>query len=229
MGSDAKSKSGLKVPKAPANTPLKQAPEDYRVLLALVMLHNQRVHRATVKDLAERTHIFPSKVVAALSVIFTKGWANLTTAHTPVDFEFSLPPEISGGLSRESASYRRHLNALARKADRAAAQAQKEADEQAARIARGEPPKLLLKPFTREDRAPFLTDAIELATQLEDTGLVEKVANCMARIGRYEVAELVKKAVTTPGEGSVRGRFFKLYEVRRAELLTPCLTATITQ
>lgn len=208
MGSNPQSKS-VKIPKPPHGKPLKEAPPEYRILLHLVALHAQRKNRAVVKDIADYCDIFPSQVVVAIGLILSQGYMELTKAHSPVDFEFALAPEITKGLAREASSYRKHREARLKRKQNAIAN-------------EGLRAKWRLPPITAEQRAPFTALGAAYAAKLGITAedMVIKITNCVARLGPEEIEALVNNTIATQSDKSLCRVFFKLYTERRKAIMT---------
>lgn len=206
-----------KVPKVPFGQKLKNAPLELRSLLRLVALAERRTNQADLVTLADELGASPDELPMVMISLLRTG--NITMQPlSPTTFEFTIHPDAHKALVKPARSYRVHLEAKARRALRAI----KNAATASLRSAPGPKPAYLTD-ITAEQRASHLEAALALATELGRPEFAEKVANCIVRIGPEEVSKLVDEVLATHknGDGSLRRRFFYLYEKRRDELIGP--------
>ena len=205
------------VPKVPFGQKLKNAPLELRSLLCLVALAEKKINRADLMTLADDLGASPDDLPLIMISLLRTG--NITMQqHGATTFEFTIHPEAHKALIKPARSYRVHLEAKARKALRAI----KNAAAASFRPAPSPKPAHLTD-ITAEQRVVHSEAAAALATKLGRPEFAEKIANCIVRIGPEEVSKLVDDVLASHknGDGSLRRRFFCLYEKRRDELIVP--------
>lgn len=194
---------GLKIPAHPGGVKLKDTPAEYRAMLALVMLNQNKNNTLNLEAASKMTHISVADWGAAMASLLKREVVQLVKARTPVEFDFSLPAEVTKTLNRAASDYRAHLKAL---------------EEQLARRALQKRPALAK--ILPEHREPHMKRAAELAALLTRDHLAVKIADCIVRIGEPEVASIVNKTLKNISEaGSISGLFFTLYVERRKQLI----------
>lgn len=199
----------LKIPRPKEGTKLKHFPTDYKVMLALVTVESKRARRIKVEHIAGYCGASSEDCAVALTSLAARGLFTVTKAHSPVEFEFTLPLEVSKQLRKEAANYRVAMEAKAQRKRRQAARDAK----------RHESIPIHLKPVPRAEREKFRADAEALAQHMNRLPIAPNLAFCMARIGKDEVWKLAEQAMAAHTTGSLSASFFALYEVRRDEIM----------
>lgn len=198
----------LKLPVLKDKVKLKDAKDEHKVLLALICWQERRKSRVTILEISQFTGLSTDAVAAALTTLLGRRLFMLTKAYSPVDFEFQLPLEVVKAKRAEASSYHAMMERKAkRRAIREAAEAKYRANI---------PAHLQRVPSTEWRK--FLKEA-EAEAQRMQRPVARNLAICMARIGVLEVSSLVTEALATHKVGSLRQHFFRLYEVRRDQLL----------